>query len=270
MSTLPGYKYDPYGRTLSSSGTLAAANTYRFSSKEIHPSSGLYYYGYRFYDSNTQRWLNRDPIEEAGGVNLYRFVGNAPLGNVDTEGESIFSIPTGGQNAPPVMPPATIFQPLPGPAPAVVQDTLSPGGVRYPGSYNALVNPAFWGTEMGETINDFNSAVITPLLPFPFGSIRCRAAAKTPALPDRYWINKKAPTQVDPGTRRITDMKPSGRSQGEVYERTSHYDQFGRQSGQTHKTAHGEPAVHPNPHHHTRNPVTGEVSDPLPGVHPDS
>ena len=98
---------------------------------------------------------------------------------------------------------------------------------------------------------------------------RSPLAAKKPALPDSYWINKKAPTQVDPGTRRITDMKPSGRSQGEVYERTSHYDQFGRQTGQTHKTAHGEPAVHPNPHHHTRNPVTGEVSDPLPGVHPD-
>ena len=37
------YKYDPFGRTLSMSGPLAAANVYRFSSKEHHYNSGLYY-----------------------------------------------------------------------------------------------------------------------------------------------------------------------------------------------------------------------------------
>src|SRR5437016_4421629 len=46
------YRYDPFGRTMSSSGTLASANVYRFSSKEryLPPATGieLYYYGYRF------------------------------------------------------------------------------------------------------------------------------------------------------------------------------------------------------------------------------
>src|SRR6266571_4181271 len=60
------YRYDPFGNTISSSGSLAAANVYRFSSKEIHVNSGLYYYGYRFYDPGTQRWISRDPIAEAG------------------------------------------------------------------------------------------------------------------------------------------------------------------------------------------------------------
>ncbi|HEY5909853.1 MAG TPA: RHS repeat-associated core domain-containing protein [Verrucomicrobiae bacterium] len=60
------YRYDPFGNTISSSGTLAAANVYRFSSKELHANSGLYYYLYRFYDPNTQRWLNRDSIDEPG------------------------------------------------------------------------------------------------------------------------------------------------------------------------------------------------------------
>jgi hypothetical protein len=41
------YKYDPYGRTITSTGPLSTANLYRFSSKEIHPNSGLYYFGYR-------------------------------------------------------------------------------------------------------------------------------------------------------------------------------------------------------------------------------
>src|SRR5881296_285105 len=42
------YRDDPYGNMISSSGSLAAGNVYRFSSKEIHVNSGLYYYGYRW------------------------------------------------------------------------------------------------------------------------------------------------------------------------------------------------------------------------------
>jgi RHS repeat-associated protein len=60
------YRYDPFGNTISSSGSLAAANVYRFSSKEQHVVSGMYYYGYRFYDPNLQRWINRDPLGEFG------------------------------------------------------------------------------------------------------------------------------------------------------------------------------------------------------------
>jgi RHS repeat-associated protein len=49
-------------------------------------SDGLYYYGYRFYEPNLQRWLNRDPIEETGGCNVYRFAANNPISRVDTYG----------------------------------------------------------------------------------------------------------------------------------------------------------------------------------------
>ncbi|MBI1840974.1 MAG: hypothetical protein HYR88_09015 [Verrucomicrobia bacterium] len=83
------YKYDPFGRTISSSGALAAANTYRFSSKELMTVSGFYYYGYRFYDPVTQRWLNREPIQERGGVNLYAFVGNNSTDKYDLDGRCI-------------------------------------------------------------------------------------------------------------------------------------------------------------------------------------
>ena len=34
------------------------------------------YYGFRYYDPGTGRWPSRDPIEEAGGLNLYIFLGN--------------------------------------------------------------------------------------------------------------------------------------------------------------------------------------------------
>jgi RHS repeat-associated protein len=80
------YQYDPFGNILSKSGPLADANLYRWSSKEHHQASGLYYYGFRFYDPNLQRWLNHDPMGESGGVNLYRFSANDPVNLIDPDG----------------------------------------------------------------------------------------------------------------------------------------------------------------------------------------
>jgi RHS repeat-associated protein len=80
------YEYDPFGGILSQIGPLADANLYRFSSKECHVNSGLFYYLDRFYDPNLQRWQNRDPIGEFGGLNLYRFGDNEPLSCIDTFG----------------------------------------------------------------------------------------------------------------------------------------------------------------------------------------
>src|SRR5207253_3016103 len=64
------YSYDPFGYALSSCGPLAEANTYRFSSKETHPASGMVYYLYRFYDPQQQRWMVPDPLLERGAVAL--------------------------------------------------------------------------------------------------------------------------------------------------------------------------------------------------------
>jgi RHS repeat-associated protein len=91
------YKYNPYGGLISSSGTLAGANTMRFSSKPAIFSTtgawGFYYYGYRFYDPGMQRWLNRDPLGEEGGVNLYLIVENDPVGRLDPLGlETVFQL----------------------------------------------------------------------------------------------------------------------------------------------------------------------------------
>lgn len=80
------YKYDPFGQTLASGGSLASANSMRFSSKPVMGSSGLYYYGYRFYDPKSQRWLNRDPIGEIGGINLTAFICNRSPNRIDLYG----------------------------------------------------------------------------------------------------------------------------------------------------------------------------------------
>jgi len=84
--TVATYLYDPFGFILSQSGTLADANVYRFSGKEFHLASGLSYFLYRFYEPSLQRWLNRDPIDEDGGINLYSFVRNSTINRVDALG----------------------------------------------------------------------------------------------------------------------------------------------------------------------------------------
>ncbi|MGA1238339.1 MAG: RHS repeat-associated core domain-containing protein, partial [Limisphaerales bacterium] len=42
--------------------------------------------GYRLYNPSTGRWPNRDPIGEAGGINLYGFVANGPTYSIDSSG----------------------------------------------------------------------------------------------------------------------------------------------------------------------------------------
>ena len=85
-AVVASYRYDPFGNLTGISGPLATGNSQRFSSKEWHGPSGLYYYGYRFYEPNLQRWLNRDPIEEMGGINLYAYVLNDPVNQIDPYG----------------------------------------------------------------------------------------------------------------------------------------------------------------------------------------
>lgn len=73
------YDYDPFGNTVRATGDAAEVNPFRFSTKYQDAETGLYYYGYRYYSPEMGRWLNRDPIGEQGGVNLYGMVENDPV-----------------------------------------------------------------------------------------------------------------------------------------------------------------------------------------------
>jgi RHS repeat-associated protein len=82
------YEYDPFGKTTVATGPKANDFAHRFSTKPLDATTGLYYYGYRYYDPNTGRWPSRDPIGEKGGVNLYGFVGNNGVNWIDVLGLS--------------------------------------------------------------------------------------------------------------------------------------------------------------------------------------
>ena len=77
------YEYDPFGNTTVSTGNKATDFFHRFSTKPLDAETGLYYYGYRYYDPVTGRWPSRDPIEERGGINLYGMVRNSPINRID-------------------------------------------------------------------------------------------------------------------------------------------------------------------------------------------
>jgi RHS repeat-associated protein len=72
-------EYDAFGKTISCSGSMVGDFAYWFSTKYLDPETGMYYYGYRFYSPDLGRWVNRDPIEEGGGVNIFCFARNSAL-----------------------------------------------------------------------------------------------------------------------------------------------------------------------------------------------
>ncbi len=86
---LAAYQYDGFGRTVDMAGPKAAENEWRFSTKPLDKETGCYNYGLRDYSLETGRWTSLDPIGEQGGVNLYGFVGNTPILNIDKYGLAI-------------------------------------------------------------------------------------------------------------------------------------------------------------------------------------
>jgi RHS repeat-associated protein len=80
------YEYGPFGELLRATGPMAFTNPFRFSTKYQDDETGLLYYGYRYYNAGTGRWPSRDPIGEAGGLNLHSFVGNSSINSVDALG----------------------------------------------------------------------------------------------------------------------------------------------------------------------------------------
>lgn len=135
------YEYDPYGNLVSSSGTYADENLFRFSSKYYDGQTDSYYFGYRYYVPGLGRWINRDPIGEPGAVlvrtvasqgfvprdpiqgdgpNHYWALRNDPIQRVDPDGGQSISFPGVGPigpGGPRDWPPGVPYPPIPIPPP---------------------------------------------------------------------------------------------------------------------------------------------------------
>ncbi len=82
-------EYFPYGGTALVAGRNqkeVKTKDYHYSGKERDNSTGLYYYGMRYYAPWLGRWLNPDPAGTVDGMNVYAFVGGNPITLVDGKG----------------------------------------------------------------------------------------------------------------------------------------------------------------------------------------
>jgi RHS repeat-associated protein len=84
------YDYDPYGKRTKLSGDLEADQGY--TGHYEHAASALTLAPFRAYDCVLGRWISRDPIEEAGGLNLYGYVGGNVGNLVDPDGRTPFHV----------------------------------------------------------------------------------------------------------------------------------------------------------------------------------
>jgi RHS repeat-associated protein len=87
------FEYGPFGETIRLTPNANNQSPFRFSTKYSDDESDFLYYGFRYYNPSTGRWLSRDPITERGGMNLYGFVRNHPVMSVDRDGRA--EIPPG-------------------------------------------------------------------------------------------------------------------------------------------------------------------------------
>ncbi|GHV06711.1 hypothetical protein FACS189485_15690 [Spirochaetia bacterium] len=117
-------EYTPYGELWIEKASIASNIDipYRFTGKEKDEETGLYYYGARYLDAKTSRWLSTDPAigdyipgapinDEArkrngnlpgmGGVfntinsHLYHYAGNNPVKYTDPDGRIVFLVGVG-------------------------------------------------------------------------------------------------------------------------------------------------------------------------------
>jgi RHS repeat-associated protein len=78
--------YDEFGRVLAD--TVPGFQPFVFAGGLYDADTGLVRFGARDYDAYTGRWTGKDPILFAGGdTNLYVYVGNDPVNEVDVDGK---------------------------------------------------------------------------------------------------------------------------------------------------------------------------------------
>ncbi len=91
------YAYGPFGELFQAIETPEVRRSlggggWRFSTRYADAVTGLALYPLRPYSSVLGRFITRDPIEEQGGLNLYSFVYNEPINDIDPLGLALYAI----------------------------------------------------------------------------------------------------------------------------------------------------------------------------------
>ena len=85
------YTYDPYGKVLTATGSMATVNPLRYRGYYYDQETGLYYLQSRYYDPTTCRFINADSYASTGqgiiGHNMFAYCNNSPHNATDPYGE---------------------------------------------------------------------------------------------------------------------------------------------------------------------------------------
>ena len=96
-SVVASYTYDPWGKIISSSGTLADINPLRYRGYYYDSETGFYYLQSRYYDPEIGRFINADSYAstDATGLlstNMFAYCENNPAMRIDPTGELFWDI----------------------------------------------------------------------------------------------------------------------------------------------------------------------------------
>ena len=82
QNIVTSYDYDPYGKVISATGTLANINPLRYRGYVYDQETGFYYLQSRYYDPAVGRFVNADSYASTGqgiiGHNMFAYCGNSP------------------------------------------------------------------------------------------------------------------------------------------------------------------------------------------------
>ncbi len=99
-TVVQNYTYDSFGKayivTGNGTGTILtpvssyAGNTYSnsrlYTGREYDKETNLYYLRARYYNTETGKFISRDPVRQSDQVNLYTYVANSPFMGTDRDG----------------------------------------------------------------------------------------------------------------------------------------------------------------------------------------
>ena len=91
-NVVKSYTYKTFGTIAGVTGDIIPAtgelleNPYTYTGREYDAETGLYYYRARYYNPMLGRFINKDPIGIAGGLNMFTYVGNNPVNATDPSG----------------------------------------------------------------------------------------------------------------------------------------------------------------------------------------